>query len=104
MLPLEVATEVNQNDRLRSSQLYPGAVARTVWTVMQSPDTRNGTLTNTLLSCETINHNYFLVAIQDLMLTGKLQMHHTKVVIFVGGAPTSLAETKLYKSIKVLYL
>ena len=48
-------------------------------------------------------NSLFLVPIQDLLLAGKLQFHHTKVVLFVGGAPESTAETKLYKSIKVNY-
>ena len=41
MPPLEVATEMNQNDRLRSSQLYPGSIQRNVWSLMQCPTTRD---------------------------------------------------------------
>ena len=46
MPPLEVATEPNQNDRLRSSQTYPGAIQRKFWTLMQAPETRDRTLNN----------------------------------------------------------
>ena len=41
MLPLEVATEANQNDRLRTSQTFPGAIQRRFWTLMQAPETRD---------------------------------------------------------------
>ena len=112
MLPLEVATETNQNDRLRSSQLYPGSVARSVCVLMQSPETRDSKfhfLTISFLYSDVqqkkislfIQINLFLVPIHDLLLGGRLQMHHTKLVFFIGGAPTSVAETKLYKSLKV---
>ena len=50
MLPLEVATEANQNDRLRCSQTYPGAIQRRFWTLMQRPDTRDRMLTNIYLA------------------------------------------------------
>ena len=41
MPPLEVSTEANQNDRLRTSQTYPGAISRKFWTLMQAPETRD---------------------------------------------------------------
>ena len=44
MLPLEDASDANENDRLRTSQLYPGAVSRKLWTLMQSPSTKDGML------------------------------------------------------------
>ena len=37
------------------------------------------------------------------MLSGHLQMHFTKIVIFIGGPPDSVSETKLYKTMKVHY-
>ena len=39
--PLESATEANQNDRLKSSQVFPGAISRKFWSLMQNPDTRD---------------------------------------------------------------
>ena len=41
MLPLEVATEANQNDRHRTSQTFPGAIQRQFWTLMQAPNSRD---------------------------------------------------------------
>ena len=44
MLPLEVASEENENDRRRTGQTYPGSVSRSLWEVMQSASTRDGKL------------------------------------------------------------
>ena len=99
MPPLEVATEANQNDRLRTSQTYPGAIQRKFWTLMQAPETRDRMLNFTFMT-QFFNVN-FLGTMQDLMLSGHLQMHFTKIVIFIGGPPDSVSETKLYKTMKV---
>ena len=50
MPPLEVATEANQNDRLRTSQTYPGAIQRKFWTLMQAPETRDRMLNFTFMT------------------------------------------------------
>ena len=45
MLPLASDVDLD-NDRRRSGQTYPGAVAPAFWTVMQSPSTKDGSLYN----------------------------------------------------------
>lgn len=47
ILPLEVSTDANVNDRRRSGQCYPGSVSRKFWELMQSSSTRDGMLINT---------------------------------------------------------
>ena len=49
MPPLEVATEPNQNDRLRTSQTFPGAIQRHFWQLMQAPETRDRMLKHHLI-------------------------------------------------------
>ena len=44
MLPLEVASEENENDRRRTGQTYPGSISRSLWEVMQSNTTKDGML------------------------------------------------------------
>ena len=47
MLPLEAGTDACENDRNRTSQLYPGAVSRDLWKIMQSSTTKDGKLFTT---------------------------------------------------------
>ena len=44
ILPLEDQSLATVNDRLRTSQVYPGAIARSLWVAMQSPTTKDGML------------------------------------------------------------
>ena len=46
ILPLEVTSIENENDRRRTGQTYPGSVSRRVWELMQSTSTRDGNYTN----------------------------------------------------------
>ena len=102
MLPLEDASDANENDRLRTSQLYPGAVSRKLWTLMQSPSTKDGMLNQQKwdFQIQPLYPN-FLVIIKDLLNAGLLRMTHHKVIIAIGGRPKSTDETKLWKSLRV---
>ena len=112
MLPLEDASNANENDKRRTSQVYPGAVSRKLWVLMQSPSTENGMLISTnmynvrfqmTVYFLTLNNSIFLVFIRDLIQSGHLRMSHYKLVISIGGRPNSLDETKLWKAVRVSF-
>ena len=50
ILPLENKSDANENDRLRTSQVYPGSIDRSLWVAMQSPTTRDGMLYQQVLT------------------------------------------------------
>ena len=113
MLPLEDASNANENDKRRTSQVYPGAVSRKLWVLMQSPSTENGMLISTnmynvrfqmTVYLLTLNNSIFLVFIRDLIQSGHLRMSHYKLVISIGGRPNSLDETKLWKALRVSFI
>ena len=59
MLPLEDNTAISHNSRRRTGQLYPGNVNRHLWTVMQSPSTRDGMMRNKIILNLSLTFEFF---------------------------------------------